>query len=119
MYSARQATQQDFEALEGPMRRTSRAMAIERDGELVAVTGYYLQEGRAVLFSAIKPEVREKSGFSRAMLRFARQLQGEVREMGFQLLAAADPTIPHSARFLERLGFKHEYKEIYSWRGQH
>lgn len=117
MFKARPATQQDFEAINGPMRMTSRASAFDVNGELMAVAGYYLQNGRAVIFSAIKPEARNVPGFPRTMLRFARQLLDEVNEIGIGALAAADPEIPQSDTLLKHLGFKHEYREVYSWPG--
>lgn len=120
MVKTRPATQADFSALGEPIRRTCWATAVEHDGELVAAFGYYLLEGSVVIFSSIAPTARERvTGYPRHVLRFARALMREASEFGLQILAGADPAIRNSDKLLERLGFEHEYKEVYSWHGQH
>lgn len=119
MYSARAIQPGDLEAVGHELKRTAIVRAIDRAGELQAIAGFYVQEGRAVVFSAIKPEARQQPGFRRALLHFGRALVKEANDLGYQVLAGADPETPNAARLLEHLGFRQAYREIYLWDQQH
>jgi hypothetical protein len=117
MVSVRAATPQDFVAMGVALRKTSRAQAIEHNGQIAALVGHYLNEGSVVIFANISPAARRIPGFARYALRFARDIIAEAAEYNLQVLAGADPEIKNADRLLEHLGFRHELGGTYSWHG--
>lgn len=97
--------------------RTVRAYAVEADGVVIALIGYYLDNGRAVIFSAINDEARKRAGwYPRAVLRCACTIVQEALKLGMPVLAVADPRVPGSDKLLERVGFARDYKDIFVWK---
>lgn len=118
MTAVRPASSQDFLALGEALPMTARAIAVEVDGKLVAVGGFYLREGSTIIFARIDEAHRKSPGFGRRLLRCARAVMKDAIDMGLPIAAAADQDIPGADRLLERLGFKQAYKEVYQWHGQ-
>lgn len=77
-----------------PSPRTIRATAYERDGEVLGVVGYYLEAGRAVLFSDVAPDVPKF-----AIWREAKRYMAELK------MPAICEGSDRSRAFLERLGW--------------
>lgn len=97
------------------LHRTSRVWAIVDDGVTKAVAGYYLDNGRAVLWSSIDPNAKQRKGYARAVLTCARWVKEEARKVGLQMYAVADPAVDGSERLLKHLGFTRGYKETFVW----
>ncbi len=114
----RPATKADLEAMNIRLQHTSVVNAVEWNGELAGVTGYYLKNGYAVLISNTVEQARKRPGFGRLVLRCARALIEQAKQAGVPMIAAADPEIERSGELLQHIGFRHEYKETFSWRGQ-
>lgn len=117
MANIRPATQADLKAMGIKLQRTAHVHAVETQGRLAALFGYYMHEGSIVVFANIEPWTRRQNGFARNVLKYARALLEETTKFDMVVLAGADSSIDGSDRLLKRLGFKHELGEVYSWRG--
>ena len=116
MVTIRPATAAD---LDGPFKsekiRTARMWMVERDGP-IAVMGFYIDQGRTVVFSQILPEARERCRwYARDVLKCSRFLLEKAKAMGMPIYAIADPTVGSSEKLLERIGFVQGNKETYVW----
>lgn len=112
----RPATAQDFAQQFTLPRQTVKAWVVEENDRLLGIGGYYLEHGRAVIFSEIANDARTRCQWpARAMLTSARHVLAEALKIGVQVCAVADPKVKNSAKLLERLGFVQGYKETYVW----
>lgn len=102
---------------DGPLRKTCRAFSVVEDERVLAIAGYYLENGCAVIFAGIKPEAKERAGYARAVLRYGRELMREVEALGVPVNAEADSKVEGSATLLKHLGFQPAYKEVWLWHG--
>lgn len=86
-----------------------RARVIERDGEVVAVAGYYVTNGWAAVFSDIKDETLPKLLIWREALKV-------MRDVKIKAFCVGDEK---SGAFLQRLGWKFNNSgpdgDIYTW----
>ncbi len=95
--SVRAARRADIEAFFGQSVPVSvRARVMERDGDIVALCGYYIAGGQAAVFSDIKDKALPKLAVWREAVRFMKTIKVPA-------YCIADDG---SAPFLERLGWK-------------
>ena len=121
MVEMRDATQEDVVQISNAtLQRTGRTYAVEADGTLIAVAGYYFDHGRVVMYSMIAPIAKEKSAFyALDIVRSARRVIKEATAFGLPLFTASDETIPGSEKLLQYLGFQHQEGGIWLWPGLH
>lgn len=119
MLEMRPATAADVASLGKTLPKTAMTFAIVDGEKVVAVAGYYLHQGKAVMFSAIdRPEVLKVSKWApRDVLRFARAIFEASVRIGIPVVAQADQAVPGSDLLLEHLGMQHIEKDIYLWHG--
>lgn len=92
------------------LARTGRVIAVVRGERVLAMGGYYPDEGRMMIWSRLTDEV---SRHPRALLKAARILVGELRAKGMPVHAVRDPSIDTSERFLRHLGFAPAHKDVW------
>lgn len=108
--------QSDFDQFPGAVKRTGYAWAVEENGRMLGIAGYYMHEGKAVLYAEIKNDAREKCLWpARAMLTSGRYVLQKAIDSGLPVYAVADQTVENSRKLLERLGFVDGYKETMVW----
>jgi N-acetylglutamate synthase-like GNAT family acetyltransferase len=112
MIEIRPATAELLKQYYGDMPpRTVRAIvAIDDDGEVLGVGGYYIEGVRAMVFSDIKPEMRDHK---RALIMGTRAAIDLARSSGLTAIAIRET--PESASFLEHFGFREFMPGIYEW----
>lgn len=108
-HRSRPARASDMSEMFGkPHPATLRAWSLEADGRVVAMAGYFMSEGKAVVFSDIKEDV-PKMTIWREAKRFMERLKVP------SVCVATDESGP----FLERLGWvfvgHSEDGEVYTW----
>lgn len=107
-----------FDDLGENLKRGGRAIAAVLDGRTIGVAGYYLDNGRVVVFSTITPELRK---FKRTIIRGAKIVMGMSDRIAAPANAVADE-VHGSDTLLEHFGFEHVDGNIYgrepSWRRQ-
>jgi hypothetical protein len=103
-----------------PMPRTARVLAaLDDDGNVLGVAGYYPQQGKLVMFAGISDEARaEIRSHRRILIRCARQIMGMAKEHRMEILAYADPEIEGSETLLSHLGFYAIGQGVWEWPGQ-
>lgn len=110
MIRTRWATAADIPDLAG--RHTIRARVAEQDGRIVAVLGYYVQDGIARVFSEVREPLPKMTIWREAAAMMAR--------IKVPAVCLADRDHPGSCRLLERLGWQHAGTtpegEVYAWR---
>lgn len=112
----RPVTRADFDQFPDAVKRTGFAWAVEEKGRILGLAGYYMSEGRAVLYAEIKNDAREKCLWpARAMLTSGRYVLQKAIASGLPVYAVADSTVENSRKLLERLGFVDGYKETMVW----
>ena len=94
--------------------QTVHALAAGKDGQVLGVWGYYVKNGRIVVFAGIDPQARNVRN-AKIILRCGKELMEQLSEKRMPINAAADPEIAGSERLLEHLGFQRAHKEIYQW----
>jgi len=82
--------------------RTIQAVSVWRDGQLDAIAGVAIEEGKIEAFSDIRKGI---SVPKITVYRVAKEIMKMIRTRKTQVFAIADPNIPTSERFLESLGF--------------
>lgn len=97
----RDATADTLRAFYGRAMRCRAWVAIDGD-RVVAAAGFKVENGRVHVFADLGPEIRRHPI---KMLRCGRRLMAEARAKGMPVAATADPNVPRSREFLERLGF--------------
>ena len=85
-----------------PQRETMRAVVALKDDRPIGICGVTRKCGVLMIFSEITPEMR---AYPKQILKAGHMLMDMVR--GLPVKAVADPSVPSSARFLEKLGFEH------------
>lgn len=115
----RPATAQDFRDHFKHPQQTVRAWVVEENGRALGIGGYYLDQGRTVMFAEILESGRKCQWPARAMLTSARHVLAQAQKTGLPVCAVADPSVENSAKLLERIGFVHGYKETYVWAPPH
>lgn len=107
----RGATAADFAAFGREVPYTVRAWVIEKDGRPAAIGGYFVKRGWAHVFSEIREPLPKMTIWREAMKHLTALKMPAVCE--------ADPNVPGSGRFLERLGWEHagtvDGREVYTW----
>lgn len=116
MLEMRPATKDECVKDGKPFPKTTWSYAIADKDEVVAVTGYYFEEGKTILFSTIKPVARARCRwFARDVLKFARAVLDKAHRTGIPIAAKADPEIPGSDILLKHLGGTNIQKDIWTW----
>ena len=112
----RPATKEDIEAFSStPNKPTIKAFAGEVDGEVVALGGLALSNGRWVGFCDLRDEARP---FRMTIARAAIRVFREAREQGIKYIyAEADEREPTAHRWLTSLGFVRTERGLYRWSG--
>lgn len=110
------ATQEAVRAIyKGGPVRSMRAVAFERDGEILGCAGLYLEPGHLVMFFDGKREALLSD--PRVAFTACRTLQRIASEIGLPIYAKADERIESSDKFLEYMGFKRVNDDrVYTWR---
>lgn len=94
--------------------RSFRARVAEMDGEIVGLVGWYVERGRAYVFSEVREPLRR---FPRVIWREARTVMDAMR---VPAVCVADKDEPGAERMLRRLGWRHVGStrdgEAYAWR---
>lgn len=99
-----------------PSQRTVRAWVVDKNGEDLAIIGFYMDAGRVAIFAEIKDEAREKCKWpGRLMLTSGRFVLQQAIKTGMPIFAVADSSVKGSRTLLERLGFQEGYKETMVW----
>lgn len=109
----RPATIEDLKAMDSVPKVTTRAMAVEQDGEVIAIWGIYPRNTRYVLYSTLGPKFRESKRNWVHGIKAVKQLLASVPNM--PVLASADPDIDGSDRLLLHMGFKHLTERTFQW----
>ena len=111
----RWATAADLDRFYGervPM--TVRARVAELEGEIIAVFGWRMVGGRALVFSELSEAARR---FPMSIVRETRKLMSELGSV--PAICIADPGEPTAAKFLRVLGWQHGHSsdegEVYKW----
>jgi hypothetical protein len=91
---------------------TCRALVAVDGNDIVGVAGIYHRVDGLVMFAELGPEVLKQP---RLIIKAYRKLLDWVRESRLPVHSVADETIPNSAKFLEHIGFKCLYDNIYEW----
>jgi hypothetical protein len=115
-YELRPATAADLRDWYGEApKRSCRAWVIAQDGKLVALAGYSFEPGYILVFSEVRGEHPKF-----ATWKYAKKLFANITKYRLPMRAVANPDIPGSDRFLERLGFEFEQEtdigKQYLWR---
>lgn len=110
----RPLTARDLEELypEG-VRVSVRGVAVELDGEVLAVAGMSLRVPY-LAFSTMKDAMRK---YPKTILKTARQLQDIMCQYNSDIFAEADVNERNSFAFLLHLGFEHVDERLFVWRG--
>jgi hypothetical protein len=93
-------------------RGAGRAYAAVRGADVLGVCGYYHDEGRLILYSKVKPELRR---WRKVIVRGARLAMAAASRVRAPVAALAQEDIPGSARMLQALGFEQVEDDLY-WR---
>jgi hypothetical protein len=115
----RKATREDWLAFFGePPKNSSRAIVGEVDGEIVGICGLRYNDGFMTAFSCLNDK---GARYKFSIMKAGKMLLEMFKEHPGIIVALADPDIPTSSRFLERLGFMfmHDSEEgrVYRWHG--
>ena len=89
-------------------------MAVE-DGKVYGVCGIHTIDTGIVLFAKLTDELRH---YPKLILKQGRELVKVALKKNLPLYAKADCEIEASVRYLERLGFKRMYGEVFTWQQQ-
>lgn len=111
------ATQAHFDDLGETLKRGGRAIAAMLDGKTIGVAGYYLDNGRVIVYSTITPALRP---YKRTIIRGAMIVVGMVDRIGMPAQSFADD-VEGAERLLEHIGFERLEGKIYgraAWRRQ-
>ena len=95
---------------------TQRAYIVFEDGEPIAVFGIYLEKSRMVLFSDIRPDIRDKlDEYKRVIVQCVRKTQQLIKNSAVPVSALADPEHEGSNTLLEHVGLTHIQGGVYKW----
>lgn len=82
--------------------RTVRAFAVDWHGELAAIAGVTIQRDVCTFFSDIRPDIDPPA---MAIWRASVEIVNRIQAMKLPCIAIANPELPTSSAYLERLGF--------------
>lgn len=107
------ATADDVAAMYGaPVERTVRAVAFKEGDQVLGCAGLYIDQGRMVLFSDMRDEVRKAP---RALVKAYRTLLAIAARSGLAVHAIPDPGVEKAVPFLEHMGFRYLDRGVYQW----
>jgi hypothetical protein len=112
-------TQADLDATEGePLEFRVRAVTAKLGDQIIGVGGLgFPKNGQVVIWARLTDEIRKRPV---QLHKTALAALADAKARGIrQIVALADPTVPASERWLERLGFDPEMhlgKKVYVWR---
>lgn len=89
--------------------KSARAWVAELDGRVIAVAGYYIDGGAAVVFSDMKDEMYD---FPVTIVREARAF---MARLPVPAACSASPRVRGAGRFLRRLGWQHLRGNVFVW----
>lgn len=107
-----------FDDLGETLQRGGRAIAAVMDGSTIGVAGYYLDNGRLIVFSTITPELRK---FKRTIVRGAKIVMGMTLNIHAPAHALAESETKGSETLLRHFGFERMEGNLFgraSWRRQ-
>jgi hypothetical protein len=107
-----------FDDLGETLKRGGRAIAAVLDGRTIGVAGYYLDNGRVVVFSTITPELRK---FRRTIVKGAQIVMGMTLNVNAPAHALIEPETEGSETLLKHFGFEQMDGNIFGrapWRRQ-
>jgi hypothetical protein len=107
------ATPQMLQAFCGSVPKTVRAFAAVKNGEVLGVSGTYIEGTVKVVFSKLTDELRKDK---RAMVLGVRKVQSLYRDSKIPVRAAAE-NIKGSEMLLEHMDFELVGDGVYAWRG--
>ncbi len=107
------ATLDDFVKFDEPPGPTVRAVAVEVDGEVLAIGGIAYLPGRNLAFMQSKPGIPATTLFKATR----KALQEILSQTKPPIIAERDESIESSGRYLERFGFEHMQGNLYIWKG--
>src|SRR3990167_10383482 len=80
-----------------PYPKTARAFSVVNGDQVVAVTGYYMENGRVILFGFIQHAAASAVAWlPMACLKFGKIVVNQALSNGMPVMAAADSEIPGS-----------------------
>lgn len=112
MIELKPATAELLKAYKTPVNITCRALVAVDGDEVAGVAGIYHREDGLVMFAELGPKVIANP---RLIVRAYRKLLDWVRETRLPVRSVADENIPKAVQFLEHLGFRQVYGNIYEW----
>lgn len=83
--------------------RSVRGFVAEKDGEVLGLTGLMYLPTTVIAFADMKVEGHK---YPMSIMRITKLMVGLMREVNVPIFAAADPNLPNSRAFLERVGFE-------------
>lgn len=95
---------------EMPPRTVRAVVAVDAEGKVLGVGGYYVEGVRAMVFSDTSAEARANK---RLMIMATRATLELVRQSGLSGMAVRET--PESSSFLEHFGFRETMPGIYEW----
>jgi hypothetical protein len=112
------ATAEMFKQLsDEPAPKTVRAIAAVEGERVLGIGGFYVENGRLVMFAEICRAARsEMRRHKRTLIRAARTLMGMAAAQKLPVYAEADAEIPGSDVLLQHLGFEEQFKGVYQWK---
>lgn len=95
---------------DGPPAYTMRGYIIRKDGEQLAIGGYFLHKGRRYMFSEAKEEMYK---YKKTIMKAAKRAMKDVE--GKTVYAIATEGMATAKRFIEHFGFEcvNPDKQIY------
>lgn len=111
-------THADLEEWYGDKGRgpTMKGIAGRLDGELIAVAGFVIVMGQVVAFCDLKPQARPwKAAIHRTAVSLIREASARHR----RILAYCDGEEAGSSKWLRRLGFQPDEKDVWVLEGGH
>lgn len=111
MITTAPATREMFsEFYEGMNEVSVKAIALKKDGKVIAIGGSYIKDGAVIIFMKATDEARKK--YPKSLFSAAKRFLESKRGM---VLAKCDINIDGADRFLKHLGFEHIGGDV--WRG--
>lgn len=86
---------------DGPPAYTMKGYVIRKDGEQLAIGGYFVHRGKKYMFSEAKEEVFK---YKKTLIKAAKQAMKDVE--GLTVYAVATEGMATAKRFIEHFGFE-------------
>jgi N-acetylglutamate synthase-like GNAT family acetyltransferase len=87
----------------GALERSVRGFVAEKDGQILGVTGLIYMPSVIIAFAEMRVDGQK---YQMSIMRIAKRMQALMRESRAPIFAVADPDLPNSMAFLERVGFE-------------